>query len=71
MGRASIRVDVSERLGRVDPSIYGHFIEHLGRCINGGIWGEMLRAPVPAACVTRLRLPPHSVVVLVVALAPG
>lgn len=24
--------------------IYGHFIEHLGRCIHGGIWGEMLRA---------------------------
>ncbi len=44
MGTASIRVDVGRRLGRIDANIYGHFIEHLGRCINGGIWGEMLRA---------------------------
>ena len=22
--------------------IYGQFIEHLGRCIYGGIWAEML-----------------------------
>ena len=44
MGTASIRVNVAQRLGRIDPNIYGHFIEHLGRCINGGIWGEMLRA---------------------------
>ncbi len=44
MASARIRVDVGRRLGRIDPNIYGHFIEHLGRCINGGIWGEMLGA---------------------------
>ena len=37
----------------VSPYIYGQFIEHLGRCIYGGIWAEMLEDrkfyyPVPA-----------------------
>ncbi len=26
----------------INPFIYGQFIEHLGRCIYGGIWAEML-----------------------------
>lgn len=26
----------------ISPYIYGQFIEHLGRCIEGGIWAEML-----------------------------
>ena len=26
----------------MNPFIYGQFIEHLGRCIYGGIWAEML-----------------------------
>jgi len=33
----------TERLGSpINPFIYGQFIEHLGRCIYGGIWAEML-----------------------------
>ncbi|MGD9495053.1 MAG: alpha-L-arabinofuranosidase C-terminal domain-containing protein [Armatimonadota bacterium] len=44
MLHARVSVDLSRRVGRIDPNIYGHFIEHLGRCINGGIWGEMLQA---------------------------
>jgi len=43
MLQASVHVDVASRIGRIDRKIYGHFIEHLGRCINGGVWGEMLR----------------------------
>ncbi|MCP4249948.1 MAG: alpha-N-arabinofuranosidase, partial [bacterium] len=27
----------------IDPCIDGQFIEHMGRCIRGGIWAEMLR----------------------------
>lgn len=27
---------------KINPFIYGQFIEHLGRCIYGGIWAEML-----------------------------
>ncbi|GAB5558756.1 MAG: hypothetical protein SynsKO_04030 [Synoicihabitans sp.] len=41
---ASIRVDIDiEQQGApINPMIYGQFIEHLGRCIYGGIWAEML-----------------------------
>ena len=27
-------------IGKIDPNIYGHFIEHLGRCVYGGIYEE-------------------------------
>jgi len=26
----------------ISPCLYGQFIEHMGRCIHGGIWAEML-----------------------------
>lgn len=37
---AKIKIDLDRRLGTVDPRIYGGFIEHLGRCIYGGIFEE-------------------------------
>jgi alpha-N-arabinofuranosidase len=37
---ARIKVDPSRIIGSVDPGIYGGFIEHLGRCIYGGIFDE-------------------------------
>lgn len=40
-----IRV-TNDKIGEIDPKIYGHFIEHLGRCIYGGIWvGENSKIP--------------------------
>jgi len=39
-GGARIKVDQGRRIGEVDPRIYGGFIEHLGRCIYGGIFDE-------------------------------
>lgn len=33
-----IRLDLRRRLGLIDRKVYGHFIEHLGRCIYGGIY---------------------------------
>lgn len=36
------QVDATNCLEPVSPYIYGQFIEHLGRCIYGGIWAEML-----------------------------
>lgn len=35
-------VDASAVGTPVSPWIYGQFIEHLGRCIYGGMWAEML-----------------------------
>ncbi|RFU31887.1 hypothetical protein B7463_g4494, partial [Scytalidium lignicola] len=34
----SINVDISRRLSKIDPNIYGGFTEHMGRCIYGGIY---------------------------------
>jgi alpha-N-arabinofuranosidase len=39
---AAIAIDASQRGEPVSKYIYGQFIEHLGRCIYGGIWAEML-----------------------------
>jgi alpha-N-arabinofuranosidase len=35
-----IGIDRTRRLGTVDPRIFGQFIEHLGRCIYGGVYEE-------------------------------
>lgn len=37
-----VKVNAKKRLNEINRMIYGHFIEHLGRCIYGGIWAEML-----------------------------
>ncbi|HEY9170655.1 MAG TPA: alpha-L-arabinofuranosidase C-terminal domain-containing protein [Verrucomicrobiae bacterium] len=37
-----VRLDTSKTGAPINPFIYGQFIEHLGRCIYGGIWAEML-----------------------------
>ncbi len=35
-----IKVDAERRIGEIHPNIYGHFVEHLGRCIYGGVYEE-------------------------------
>jgi len=40
--KPSITVDISKTREPISKFIYGQFIEHLGRCIYGGIWAEML-----------------------------
>ena len=37
-----VNLDLEKRGEPINPYIYGQFIEHLGRCIYGGIWAEML-----------------------------
>jgi len=37
-----VSLDVDQKEDAINPMIYGQFIEHLGRCIYGGIWAEML-----------------------------
>ncbi len=34
----SLKIDPDRRLGAVNPLVFGHFIEHLGRCIYGGVF---------------------------------
>lgn len=38
----NVNVDLTEQGEPISKYIYGQFIEHLGRCIYGGIWSEML-----------------------------
>jgi hypothetical protein len=38
----TIKVDITATAEPINPFIYGQFIEHLGKCIYGGIWAEML-----------------------------
>ena len=40
---ARVTVNPRRKLNEINPLIYGQFIEHLGRCIYGGIWVEMLQ----------------------------
>src|SRR5215813_5754873 len=35
-----VGIDLARRLGVVDRRIFGQFIEHLGRCIYGGVYDE-------------------------------
>ncbi|MFC1840505.1 alpha-L-arabinofuranosidase C-terminal domain-containing protein [Thermodesulfobacteriota bacterium] len=38
----TVKLDLKDQGEKINPFIYGQFIEHLGRCIYGGIWAEML-----------------------------
>jgi alpha-N-arabinofuranosidase len=38
MPAAQIKIDPEKRLGVIDRRIYGSFIEHLGRCVYGGVY---------------------------------
>src|SRR4051812_50192854 len=38
--RARVKIDTERVIGDIDPKIYGNFTEHLGRCIEGGIFDE-------------------------------
>jgi alpha-N-arabinofuranosidase len=40
--KTAVTIDASKEGHEINPFIYGQFIEHLGRCIYGGIWAEML-----------------------------
>jgi len=35
-----IAIDPSRRIGRLDRKVFGGFVEHLGRCIYGGLYDE-------------------------------
>jgi len=40
--RPKVTIDTTKTAHPISKYIYGQFIEHLGRCIYGGIWAEML-----------------------------
>src|SRR5690349_2699293 len=38
--KARIKIDTERAIGDIDSKLYGNFIEHLGRCIDGGVFEE-------------------------------
>lgn len=38
--KARIKIDTERTIGDIDPKLFGNFIEHLGRCIDGGVFDE-------------------------------
>lgn len=38
----SVKIDITQTKEPMSEYIYGQFIEHLGKCIYGGIWAEMI-----------------------------
>ena len=46
MARAKITVHPDQPIATIRPELYGHFAEHLGGCVDGGLWvGE--DSPIP------------------------
>lgn len=41
-GPVTVQINTAKTAEPISPYIYGQFIEHLGWCIYGGIWAEML-----------------------------
>ena len=37
---ARIKIDTDRVIGQVDPLLFGNFVEHLGRCVYGGVFEE-------------------------------
>ncbi len=37
---ARIKIDTERVIGEIDPKLYGNFLEHLGRCVDGGVFQE-------------------------------
>ncbi|MDI6402933.1 hypothetical protein QLX67_13075, partial [Balneolaceae bacterium ANBcel3] len=42
MNRGTLNIDATQKGEPISEYIYGQFIEHLGRCIYGGLWAEMI-----------------------------
>src|ERR1039457_2675258 len=40
--KAEVRVDTTTQLHKINPGIYGQFIEHYCRVVEHGLWAELL-----------------------------
>jgi alpha-N-arabinofuranosidase len=41
--KAGIKIYPNEKIGDINPNIYGHFLELVYDCFYGGLWAEMLK----------------------------
>ena len=35
---ARIKIDIDRTIGEINKNLYGNFVEHLGRCVDGGVY---------------------------------
>ncbi len=57
--RAEVEVDAEAVIGEVHPYVYGHFVEHLERCVYGGVWtGDGSRLREDTLALVRALRPP-------------
>lgn len=46
MKKIAVQINAGDKIARINPELYGHFAEHLGRCIYNGIYvGENSSIP--------------------------
>ena len=38
MKKIAVQINAEDKISRINPEIYGHFAEHLGRCVYNGIY---------------------------------
>ena len=38
--KARVKIDTERTIGDIDPKLFGNFVEHLGRCVTGGVFDE-------------------------------
>src|SRR5258705_7231082 len=42
----SVSIDLAKETGAIRPELHGHFAEHLGTCVYGGLWvGKASKIP--------------------------
>ena len=72
MQNAKLTLDRDFVIGPIDPRLYGSFVEHLGRCVYGGLYepGHPAADEDGPVSVARSRRTPDAPPVAVVA-APG
>ncbi|MHC4501443.1 MAG: hypothetical protein ACYS21_20320 [Planctomycetota bacterium] len=46
-GTHAVVVHADKKIGTINPNIYGHFAEHLGHCIEEGIWKRVFGSVRP------------------------
>jgi alpha-L-arabinofuranosidase len=55
---ASVVIDGDDEIGEISPEIYGHFVEHLERCVYCGIWDDRGELNHDVVALVREMAPP-------------
>ena len=59
--KVTMLVNAKDVIGHINPEIYGHFSEHLGRCIYDGIYVGRIRGYLISTEYVRILLMPSGI----------